>query len=118
MMSQLLNLPCVDHWNVFICILKYIKGSLEKDLLYGHNNHIRIICYSDTDRAGSPSDRRSTFGYCVSIGDNLTYWKSKKQNVVARSSVEAKCKAMASATCSLFGLNSYLNNCNLEKPIK
>ena len=58
--SQFLNSPCVDHLNTVTCILKYIKGSPRKGLLYGHNDHIRVVCYTDTDWAGSPSDRRST----------------------------------------------------------
>jgi len=83
--SQFLNSPCEDQWNAIICILKYIKGSPGKGLLYGHNNHTKVIFYSDFDWAGSPSDRRSTFDYCVSIDNNLISWKSKKQSVVARS---------------------------------
>jgi len=108
MVSQFLNSPCEDNWNAFIRILKYIKGSSSKGLLYGSNNHTRVVCYSDADWAGSPFDRRSTSGYCVSIGGNLISWKSKKQSVVARSSAEAEYKAMALATCELVWLKQLL----------
>lgn len=37
----------------------------------------------------TPSDRRSTSGYCVLVGEDLVYWKSKKQKVVAKSNAEA-----------------------------
>jgi len=70
-------------------------------LLYGHNNHTRVVSYSNVDWAGSPFDRRSAFGYCVSIGNNLISWKSKKQNVETRSSAETDYRVMASATCEL-----------------
>ena len=69
--SQFLNSPCEDHWNAVIRILKYIKGSPGEGLLYGSNNHTRVVCYSDADWVRSPSDRRFISGYCVS-------WKSKK----------------------------------------
>jgi len=39
MVSQFLNSLCKDHWNAVICILKCIKGSPEKGLLYDSNNH-------------------------------------------------------------------------------
>jgi len=106
--SQFLNSLCVDHWNAVIRILKYIKGSPGKGLLYGHSNHSKVICYSDADWAGSLSSRRSTSGYCVLIGDNLISWKSKKQHVVARSSAEAEYRVMASVTCELIWLKHLL----------
>ncbi|WVY93382.1 hypothetical protein V8G54_032470 [Vigna mungo] len=107
--SQFLNSPCEDHWDAVVRILKYIKRSPGKGLLYGPNNDTKIVCYSDADWAGSPSDRRSTSGYCVSIGGNLISWKSKKQSVVARSSAEAEYRAMASATCELVWLKQLLS---------
>ena len=100
MVSQFLNFPCVDHWNAVICILKYIKGSPRKMLvIYDQNNHTRVVCYSDANWVRSPFDRRPTFEYCVSIGDYLISWKSKKQNVVVRSSAKAECRAMTLFTC-------------------
>ena len=84
--SQFLNSPCQDQLNAVIRILKYIKRSLGKGLIYEDKEHSQIIGYSDADWAGSPSDRR-TLGYCVLIGGNLISWKCKKQSVVAKSNV-------------------------------
>jgi len=106
--NQFLNYPCEDHWNVVICILKYIKRSPGKGLLYGSNNHTRVVCYSDANWAESPFDRRSTSGYCVSIGGNLISWKIKKQSVLARSSAKAEYKAMASTSYELVWLKQFL----------
>ncbi|XP_019051980.1 PREDICTED: uncharacterized protein LOC109114180 [Nelumbo nucifera] len=39
-------------------------------------------------RAAERILRKSTSGYCTFVGGNLVTWRSKKQNVVARSSAE------------------------------
>jgi len=90
-----------DHLNAITRILKYIKGSPGKGLLYGHNDHTRVVCYTDADWADSPSNRRYIFGYCVSIGSNLISWKGKKQHIVTKSSAEAEYRVMALAACEL-----------------
>ncbi|RDX97055.1 Copia protein, partial [Mucuna pruriens] len=56
----------------------------------------RILQYF---KARSIVDRRFTSGYCMFMGENLVTWRSKKQNVVARSSVEAEFRAMAHNIC-------------------
>ncbi|RDX65732.1 hypothetical protein CR513_55583, partial [Mucuna pruriens] len=61
-----------------------------KGLLFKKEGTLSMEIYTDVDYAGSVVDRRSTSGYCMFLGGNLVTWRSKKQNVVARSSVEAK----------------------------
>ena len=70
-------------------------------MLYENRGHTQVIGYCDADWTGLSVDRRSTSGYCVFIGDNLMSWKSKKQDVVVRSSVEAEYRTIALATCEL-----------------
>ena len=113
--SQFLNSPCQEHMDVVIRILRYIKCAPGKGLVYENKGHTQIVGYSDADWAGSPIDRRSTSGYCVLVGGNLISWKSKKQNVVARSSAEAEYRAMAMATCELIWLKQLLKELQIEE---
>ena len=113
--SQFLQSPCDSHWDAVIRILRYIKSTPGQGVLYENRGHTQVIGYTDADWAGSPTDRRSTFGYCVFIGGNLISLKSKKQHVVARSSAEAEYRAMALATCELIWLRHLLQELRFGK---
>ncbi|XP_077223377.1 uncharacterized protein LOC143856981 [Tasmannia lanceolata] len=69
--SQYMTSPRTSHWNVVVQILKYLKGEPGKELLFKRHGHTRIEGFSDADWVGSPTDRRSTTGYCTFVGGNL-----------------------------------------------
>ena len=91
--------PFLSHWEAVIQIVRYLKAHLAHGLLHKANNHPQVEAFTDTNWAGSSSKRKSITGYCTFLHGNLITWKSKKQTIVARSSAEAKYRAMAHTSC-------------------
>ncbi|RVW64239.1 Retrovirus-related Pol polyprotein from transposon RE1 [Vitis vinifera] len=94
--SQYMHNPREQHMNAVMRILRYLKNAPGKGILFAKNvDHQSIEVYTDADWAGAVDDRQSTSGYFTFVGGNLVTWKSKKQNVIARSSAEAEFRGMA-----------------------
>ncbi|CAL9022379.1 unnamed protein product [Prunus brigantina] len=110
LVSQFMHSPTMAHLNVVKRILRYLKGSAGRGILMKKNDTTQIMGYTDADWAGNAIDRKSTTGYCTFVGGNLVSWKSKKQNVIARSSAEAEYRAMASTACELIWLKGLLSD--------
>ena len=47
--SQFLQSPCDNHWDVVVPILRYIKGTSGQGVLYENRGHTQVVGYSDTD---------------------------------------------------------------------
>ena len=54
--------------------------------------------YADVDWAGSPVDRKSTFGYCFSLGSAMISWSSRKHGSIAQSTTEVEYIAASDAS--------------------
>jgi Reverse transcriptase (RNA-dependent DNA polymerase) len=106
--SQFMQNPLKGHMELVNQLLRYLKLAPGRGILMTNNGQTEIEGYVDADWAGSPHDRKSTTGYCMFVGKNLVSWKSKKQDVVARSSAEAEYRAMADATSEIIWLRLLL----------
>lgn len=96
--SQFMQDSRLTHWQVVVRILRYLKSSPHAGLFYKKHEKIPDVHhYVDSDWVGSSYDRQSTSGYCITLGGNLTMWKSKKQIVVARTSAGAVYQAVVKA---------------------
>lgn len=118
--SQHMHSPKEAHLEAVYKILRYLKGSPGKGLLFKKCERKEVEIFTDADWAGSAEDRRSTTGYCTFVWGNLVTWRSKKQNVVARSSSEAEFRAVAQGMCEGLWLRRLLEELyiTMEFPIK
>ncbi|XP_023761274.2 uncharacterized mitochondrial protein AtMg00810-like [Lactuca sativa] len=88
--SQFVTAPTFVYWGAVLRILRYLRGTQFQTLLFSSTSSLELRSYSDADWDGDRHDRKSTTGFCVFLGESLISWKSKKQDVVSRSSMEAE----------------------------
>lgn len=105
---QYIQTPIDKHWAAVKCILRYVKGTVNRALKFQKENKEILQEFSDADWAGCPDDRRSTSGFAVLLGSNLVSWGSRKQTTMSRSSTEAKYKAIANVAAKLIWIQSLL----------
>jgi len=84
--------------------------------MFRNRGHIQVEAYTDVDWAGNINDRKSTSGYCTFVGGNLVTWRSKKQNVVARSNAEAEFRSVAHGFCEVLWIKKFMQELKIAGP--
>ena len=111
--SRYMHDPRSGHLDAVYRILRYLKSSPGKGLMFKSHGHLNVEGYCDADWASCLDDRRSTSGYCVFVGGNLVSWRSKKQSVVSRSTAEAEYRAMSLGVSEMLWVRNLLSELNV-----
>ncbi|KAG8930012.1 hypothetical protein FRC01_003405 [Tulasnella sp. 417] len=101
--------PTDEHMKAAKHVLRYLKGTRNLVLQYSNQQGPtafstaefkeppKIQGYTDSDWAGDPNDRKSHSGYVYILSGGAISWKSRKQETIALSSVEAEYIASCAA---------------------
>lgn len=115
--SRYMHDPRSGHLDAAYRILRYLKSSPGKGLMFKSFGHLNVEGYCDADWASCLDDRRSTSGYCVFVIGNLISWRSKKQSVVSRSTAEAEYRAMSLAVSEMLWVRRLLSEFNVLRKV-
>ena len=91
-----------------------MKSTPKNRILYKQHENLKLECYIDVDYVGALTERRLTSGYYTLLGGNLVTWRSKKQNVVSRSSAEAKFISISFGISELLWMKNVLGDLRIK----
>jgi len=90
--SRFMHNPGKYHWDAVKWILRYVKGSLDKSLVFDKFKTMTsdVVGYVDSDYGGDLDRRRSISGYIFTLCAGAVSWKASLQSIAALSTTEAE----------------------------
>ncbi|GMJ03847.1 cysteine-rich RLK (RECEPTOR-like protein kinase) 8 [Hibiscus trionum] len=82
--------PGESHWVAVKNILKYLRRTKDIFLVYGGEEKLSVIGYTDASFQTDKDDSRSQSGFVFCLNGGAVSWKSSKQDTIADSTTEAE----------------------------
>jgi hypothetical protein len=116
-LSRFVSNPGDDHWHALERIMRYLKGTASYGIHY--SGYPRVLeGYSDSNWISDADEIKATSGYVFTLGGGAVSWKSCKQTILTRSTMEAELTALDTATVEAEWLRQLLMDLPVvEKPI-
>lgn len=86
------------HLSAVKRVMRYLRGTSKRGLLYTKAEAVTIDAYSDSDFGGDLVSRRSTSGWLILLSGNPITFSSRTQPTVAQSSTGAEFIAASETT--------------------
>jgi hypothetical protein len=99
-LSRFTSNPESDHWCALECVMRYLRGTSTYELHYTGYPAV-LEGYSDSNWISDADEIKTTSGYAFTIGGAAVSWRSHKQAILTKSTIEAELVALESATIEL-----------------
>ena len=106
--------PSPKHTNAARYILRYLKTTRTKRLVYDGDSNKGLIAFTDSDWASDKISRRSQTGFFFMIAGAAFAWQSRAQKTVALSSTEAKYMALSDCSRQAVWIKSLLSELGIN----
>lgn len=119
-LSRRCNNPRQKDWNAVKRVIRYLNTTKDLKLNISSKEYPNIVGYSDADWGQDATDRKSTSGNIIFLGNSCISWFSRKQTCVSLSSAEAEYVALSQGTQEVLWILKLCKDLNLEQkfPIK
>ena len=96
-LSCFISNPGDDHWRALKRVLRYLKGTASYGIHYV--GYLKVLeGYSDANWITDADELKATSGYTFMLVGGAVSWKSCKQTIITRSTMEAELAALDSAS--------------------
>jgi len=109
-LSQFLVEPIHVHLVAAKHVMRYLKGALDCGVNYDEDHDFTLSGYTDSDWAGSVSDRKNTSRCCFSLRSAMISWQSRKKSSISLNTMEAEYIDASSASCETIWLQKLLTS--------
>ncbi|XP_075103700.1 secreted RxLR effector protein 161-like [Nicotiana tabacum] len=96
--------------------MKYLRGTVNYGILYSGFTST-LEGYNDANWISDSDETKSTSGYVFTVGGGAISWKSAKQTIIARSTMESEFVALELAGFEAEWLRNFLANIPLIKDV-
>ena len=95
-LSRFVSNPGDDHWRALERVMRYLKGTMSYGIRY--TRHPKVLeGYCDANWISDAAELYATSGYVFSLGGGAVSWKSCKQTILMKSTMEAELTALDTA---------------------
>jgi len=108
-LSRYTQCPSQDHWDALARLMRYLRGIMDYAIKYSGFPAV-LEGYSDANWISDSDETKSTSGYVFTLGGGVVTWRSTRQTIIARSTMELEFVALEMAGSEAEWLKNFLAN--------